>query len=341
MSATRAVQRFAIGSVTLAFFLSLAALAARPPTEESAHALYQKVQGKPASTLQGLDRAARQRLFDATLNHPVASLTLLPPEEKEPVPPRPWNKYETVLKLNPSDPPVGVVGYCFGRAMTAHLNARYMKLAESSIRKLFIIGDLRSGPDPEWRFHVTTLVKGTDGIWYAIDPIMTQGTPLPASEWIETVKGIWDKDDKAYLYVTAAATVVPDLSKDADGVTGNAVLELVFDPRQKGFPAYDGEEYGKSFGKYTVYSPTRAQQIEYFQGVLTSDPAKRFKLLSISVPKLGEINYKGFFVDLLQSFTRRERVTPRTERFLGPAAPAPEAVRPVRGNLYSPRLFGK
>ncbi len=79
------------------------------------------------------------------------------------------------------DPNNAGIGYCFGRAMAAHLEALFnMNVKNSSIRKLFAVGSLQTG-STKWGWHVTAVVKAKEGGWWAIDPII--GSPIKAEDW--------------------------------------------------------------------------------------------------------------------------------------------------------------
>ena len=165
-------------------------------TQEQVLKKFFEIENRP-STKMGLTDAERRFVFRFVYEHPVAS-----PEhigDYEPFP----------------DDPAKQVGYCFGRAMAVHLESKALKLKTESIRKLFIIGDLRSGDEPEWGFHVTTLVRDLEDEkkWFAIDPIMkgiTQGRSQSADDWIAVVRSIWDRKKEAKLYITSIFAVMPD-----------------------------------------------------------------------------------------------------------------------------------
>lgn len=98
-------------------------------------------------------------LFATVANHPVASL---------------WETHKY-------DPKNTGTGFCFGRAMTVHLEALFnMKVKNSSIRKLFAMGSLNSG-GVNWGWHVTAIIKATEGGWWAIDPV--NGKVVSAENW--------------------------------------------------------------------------------------------------------------------------------------------------------------
>ena len=136
------------------------------PTHE--HLLVQKkfelFSSRAHGRLVGLPEKDTPVLFRALRDHPVASVNRL-------------GSYD----------PKGLIGFCFGRSFAAYLIARQMGLQVAAIRNLFIIGDLRSGTDPEWRFHVTNVVKLSNGQWYAFDPIIPQTRPVPIAEWAKVL----------------------------------------------------------------------------------------------------------------------------------------------------------
>src|SRR5438128_1426530 len=85
--------------------------------EKDLYDAFSKVVTGSPSTKEGLTAMDRKALFTQAVNNPVANVEML-------------FKYD----------PKGIVGFCFGRAMTVHLIARRMGLKDSSLRKLFIIG---------------------------------------------------------------------------------------------------------------------------------------------------------------------------------------------------------
>jgi len=251
----------------IATLKSVSSAAAEP------RALYSEiVRGKAA--LQGLAAEQRQQLWDAVFRHPVAGLD----DEKK------LKKYD----------PQGVIGFCFGRSMAAHLLARKLGLAEDSVRNLFVIGDLREGADPEWRFHVTALVKGEDGAWYAIDPIM-EG-PMTSSAWMAAVRNTWDKGRKAKFYMTPASTILPDVTvvPESGQEKGVHIIELSFDSAGKaGFSTMPG--LGDE-----VFSVSADAVLNYFKDVDAA--AGAFDFAGTPVNDM-HISYNGYFADLLRDIT--------------------------------------
>lgn len=328
-------------------FLALAlvlSLNARADVSEQVRAQHQELDNDPTTqTKDGLTKEERLKLFNHVLNHKVAALT-----------PENIAKYDT---------PKQEIGYCYGRAMAVHLRARKMGLKPGSIKKLYIIGDLRQGEEPEWRFHVTTLVKGGDKKWYAIDPIL--GHPRPMIDWIRRVRSIWDKKpdpaDLAKLYLVSPGTVMPDVriypySKVEE--TGEIVTDLSFVPAGRpGFKAVKVEEE-------TVYEMSVSAQEKYFLRAVESVDADQFNFeeLKLTVMKKKEMGdgleeipvlypYKGYFKDLLEEL-KKAPVNRNNERRLeivpvggggaeGGVAPQGTEIHGTeihKGKLYSPRL---
>ena len=227
-------------------------------------------------TKETLTLAEQRELIARVRNHPVASVNAL-------------GKYD----------PEGYIGFCFGRAMAVHLMARKMGLAKDSIKKLFVVGDLRSGPEPEWRFHVTTVIRGENGQWSALDPIMTfpiaNGDPQTLEQWMSTVQRVWDKEGKAKYYLTSADVVMPDVTKDPDGTTGKHILELGFEPES--FSGFEKEK----IGTFDVY---RMDEIAEERFHIVTRGKDRFDFEGVQI---GEslIDYRNYFRDLLGDLKRR------------------------------------
>ncbi len=125
------------------------------------------------------DRDLALRLYQQTSQNPVADLCQI-------------DKYD----------PNGQIGFCFGRATAAHLEALAQGIDKSSVRKMFIHGTLESG-DTQWRYHVTTIVKAKDGGWWALDPIM--GRPMKAEEWYQSMHRQYNPSNDARIVITPAS----------------------------------------------------------------------------------------------------------------------------------------
>lgn len=257
----------------LALLLSASLLAA---TQEQGEEWYEEIVATQ-TTQDSLSAAERKQIFRDAVNHKVASPAML-------------SKYD----------PTGEIGFCFGRAMAVHLLARQQGLAKESIRKLFVIGDLRSGEDPEWRFHVTTLVKGDDGKWYAIDPIMTAPTgpsdSMLAENWIQTVQSVWDRKKRATFYNVSSEAVMPDVREfpEPSKETGHYIIELKFTPNGKtGFSE-------RHFGSRTYYLVSDTAETDYFMQV-GERPADAFPFVALKI-NATVFPFRNYFFDLFMSF---------------------------------------
>ena len=90
------------------------ATVAAAPAPMDSRTLYDQIVRGGSAHLKSLTAFQRQQLWTAAFRHPVAGLD----DEKK------LAKYY----------PQGFIGFCFGRAMAAHLLARQLGLAEDSVR---------------------------------------------------------------------------------------------------------------------------------------------------------------------------------------------------------------
>lgn len=282
------------------------AVTARKKPAVEPEILYAEIEKKSPCTLQGLDARGRNYLFRAIRYNRVARLESLP-------------RYD----------PDGELGFCFGRAMGTHLIARHMGLAPDAIGKMFIIGDLKSGDVTEWRFHVTTVVTGEDGVLYAIDPIMSG--PLSAREWIERVREIWDRKGEAKVYLTPASAILPDVRvfPDPKNEKGENIIELSFDPTGK-----PGFSKVPSLGSRT-YRLSASATIRYFIDA-KEEPKDRFDFSGISING-KRYDYNNYFLDLLADIRSAPREIFLPARVEAAALAAGVARDLSRKSLYSPK----
>jgi hypothetical protein len=96
--------------------------------------------------------------------------------------------------------PYGNMGFCFGRAMAAHIEAIQTGLDKKNIRKIWAVGEM-SYKKIMWQHHVATMVRGKNGVWYVIDP--EYGRPLKMETWARTVKKM-DSNGKLQFFITDA-----------------------------------------------------------------------------------------------------------------------------------------
>ncbi len=145
-----------------------------------------RVNPMPGHRKVGLTDDEIQQLYRQVADHPVASLEIVKKYDKK-----------------------GEMGFCFGRATTAHYSALRKGLEKSSIRKVWAIGELGYDEQTKWSYHVTTIVRDTKGSWYAIDPAL--GRVETVEKWYDEVKKmdmqgnmrIFDTEAKRFLPVNA------------------------------------------------------------------------------------------------------------------------------------------
>jgi len=126
---------------------------------------------------QALSKLEAKELYNTISNNPVARLS------------RNY-KYD----------PDSQLGFCFGRAMTAHLEALSQGIDKSAIRKIFVGGQMKAvGFDFNWQYHVATVIKNVEGGWWVIDPIFE--APISIEKWYSEMKKN-DIDGKLRLYAT-------------------------------------------------------------------------------------------------------------------------------------------
>ncbi|MGZ3691553.1 MAG: protein-glutamine glutaminase family protein, partial [Pseudobdellovibrio sp.] len=136
-----------------------------------------------AKRLSGLDNKQIKELYAKVENNETAGLCNI-------------NKYD----------PNGEIGFCFGRATTAHIEALRAGISKDQVRKVWAVGHFKTG-SAEWRYHVTTIVRNTEGRWIAIDPIFDR--PIPVEQWYKEMQG-FDVENNMRLFSTRAERFGPD-----------------------------------------------------------------------------------------------------------------------------------
>jgi hypothetical protein len=124
------------------------------------------------------------------------------------------------------------------------------------------------------------------------------------------MRATWDKKRKARLYMTPAATVLPDVTvvPEPGQETGARIIELSFDPAGKaGFSPMAG--LGDE-----VFSMSAESAPKYFK--VAGAAAGSFDFEGIPVNG-AYISYNGYFVDLLQAISA---AAVRRTRYEKPAA---------------------
>lgn len=255
-----------------------------------------RIDAASPSKIDGLDANARDLLLQDAKAHPVARLDQL-------------ETYD----------PQKLTGFCFGRAMAVHTLARERGVKPLSIKKQFIVGDLKASEakQTEWRFHVTTLVKGNDGKWYAIDPIFPR--VLTQVEWIQKTRSIWDewyktsnifKEPQSRIYVVNRHGVLPEIRSfvPPEHETGEHLIELSFNPTN--FSGFTREPKIAS----KAYTLDEAATEKFF--LTTSELSKndRFNFLGLAFQDGLYINYNEYFQHLIFGIPDKQQVDPRIAR---------------------------
>lgn len=213
------------------------------------------------------------------------------------------NKVTSLDSLGKYDPPPGPIGFCFGRAFATQTFSAMQGLKDSSMRKLFIIGDLRSNPlKPEWGFHVTTLVLGEDQKWYAIDPIYSnrsgKNLPIPASLWIQWVRANWDRwhgdKPRALLYLAEANAMMPDVRKFPEGIISSDKF------KQQDHGITQDKRITDEFKDQKVFVLTPEQSAEHFLNFSGRRADKNFDFTRLQI-HADTFDFRGYFADFNQT----------------------------------------
>ncbi len=109
-----------------------------------------------------------------------------------------WQTYDPELRF----------GFCFGRATWAWLEAIAMGYDKSSIKKLFLIGPMKTG-DITWQFHVATAIRARGLIrdqWLVIDSNFDK--IVTVEEFFEKYKS-QSTDNKLRLVITEPQRLGP------------------------------------------------------------------------------------------------------------------------------------
>lgn len=220
------------------------------------------------------------------------------------------NRVTSLASLSKYDPD-GPIGFCFGRAFATQTFASMHGLKDSSIRKLFIVGDLRSNPTvPEWGFHVTTLVLGPDRKWIAIDPIYTnpqgKNVPVPASVWIKWVRKNWDRwhkgEPRAILYLTEGSAMMPDVRKFPEGIINSRPEGIPVEgkPTRPFVPSERGISQDlnivREFEDKKVFVLSPEQTNEFFLHFNGRREDRNFDFVKLRV-QTEEFHFRDYFVD--------------------------------------------
>jgi hypothetical protein len=135
------------------------------------------------------------------------------------------------------------IGYCFGRAAFVHVELLRRSVDPKSIGKIFAIGPL-TYQGAIWDFHVATVVRSTDGGWWAIDGMTDE--VLKVEPWMKQVLR-WSLDDENPIlrfYFADASKFQPTPGTYSD--------EKLYDPLYRG--------YFKDLGQWFLNHPVKTEE---------------------------------------------------------------------------------
>lgn len=90
------------------------------------------------------------------------------------------------------------VGFCFGRAIIAHMFAILRGFDPRSMKKIWVVG-----PMGVWGHHVAFMVRGKDGTWWVIDNV----TGLVTHEqWMDRMVSNYKVTDRELMFFTSEAS---------------------------------------------------------------------------------------------------------------------------------------
>ena len=91
----------------------------------------------------------------------------------------------------------GTIGFCFGRATIAHMEAIVRNVHPDAIKKIWIAGDMGV-----WGHHVATMVYTKDG-WIVMDTNL--GKMIPVDEWVTYYRPFKKEKAKEIMVFTTQA----------------------------------------------------------------------------------------------------------------------------------------
>lgn len=100
------------------------------------------------------------------------------------------------------------IGFCFGRATYVNLMLLRMGVSKDSIKKIWTVG--LTGGEVNWRYHVATAVRTTDGKWTVIDNYVNR--LVTVEEWAARMRKM-SVDGKKTFFVTDASKFGPNVGK--------------------------------------------------------------------------------------------------------------------------------
>ncbi len=204
--------------------------------------------------------------------------------------------------------PTGGIGFCFGRAFATATFLKLLGVKPGNMKSLFIIGDMRSNPKtPEWRFHVTKIVKADNGKWYAIDVISPHQRPMEVKDWIDWVQSTWDSwqgTPKSKFFVTSIDAIMPDVRDFPNGIIGieSDGSNFAFDPATAGLKK--SKKASDEFEEKNLWFLTLDQEKKFFLHDHELNGNFDFTGLVIN----GQVfDFHNYFLDFLNSLENPTR----------------------------------
>lgn len=311
--------------ISIAFFSLLFAdvlVADDKSDNQQAYQSYNEIYETAPRSKQTLSMAEMNAVMQSVMVHPIANL----------------QNFETVRKYDPT----GAIGFCFGRAMATHMHSRVLHLHPDSVKKIFVIGDMRSTAKPEWRFHVTTIVRGPGNKWYAIDPITPGGRVVEAEAWLNWVRKTWDSHNfskfKTNAYITSGDVVIPNLKTvpGATEINNVDVMSTSFKPEtHEGIKKVSGVE---RFYDISVPEAAEFQRKQFISA--TEKGGERFDMAKITINESATYEYNRYFLDLLRKTGELFRTTKSSGRN-NPAKVMAEYSSRWRSQIWQTSLFAE
>lgn len=101
------------------------------------------------------------------------------------------------------------IGFCFGRALTAHWLLIKAGVKQHNMAKIFALGPIIF-KSTVWEYHMATMFRAENGSWWILDPLYH--TPLQVRVWMDKVEKLSSKkkNPRMAFYVTDPRKFRPD-----------------------------------------------------------------------------------------------------------------------------------
>ena len=125
----------------------------------------------------------------------------------------------------------GTIGFCFGRATIAHMEAIIRNVHPESVKKIWIAGDM-----DKWGHHVATIIYTERG-WMVLDTEMAG--PVDVKTWIDTcMKWKKTRSKELMIFITQAGRYGPYDNRAYNAVDLFNTTGATFDKSQDYFKGY-------------------------------------------------------------------------------------------------------